>query len=69
MELPRSLEAGAQVIFTDLKGRSFSYQVQAVETLEPTAIEDMLSEEWDLTLFTCTPGGQARVAIRCLKAD
>lgn len=65
----RSLEAGARVIFTDLKGRSFSYQVQAVETLEPTAIEDMLSEEWDLTLFTCTPGGQARVAIRCLKAD
>ncbi len=23
--------------------------------------------EWDLTLFTCTSGGQARATVRCLK--
>lgn len=63
----RNLSAGDQVIFTDMKGRSFVYEVQAVETLEPTAIEDMISDEWDLTLFTCTIGGQARVTVRCLK--
>ena len=65
----RNLETGDQVIFTDIKGRSFFYEVQTVETLEPTAIEDMLSDEWDLTLFTCTSSGQARVAVRCFKVD
>lgn len=65
----KNLAAGAQVTFTDVKGRSFYYQVDAVEVLEPTAIQDMISEEWDLTLFTCTPGGRARVAVRCLKTS
>lgn len=65
----RDLEAGDQVIFTDIKGRRFFYEVETVETLEPTAIEDMLSDEWDLTLFTCTFSSQARVAVRCLKID
>lgn len=63
----RNLSVGEQIIFTDVKGRSFVYEVRAVETLEPTAIEDMLSNEWDLTLFTCTIGGQTRVAVRCLR--
>ena len=65
----RNLEAGDQVIFTDVKGRSFAYAVQTIETLEPTDIEDMLSDEWNLTLFTCTSSGQTRIAIRCLRAD
>ena len=65
----KNLAAGVQVIFTDVKGRCFYYEVDAVEVLEPTAIQDMISEEWDLTLFTCTPGGQARVAVRCLKTS
>lgn len=63
------LSAGDQVIFTDTEGRRFVYEVRAVETLEPTAVEDMLSNEWDLTLFTCTFDVQARVAVRCLKTD
>ena len=58
----KNLAAGVQVIFTDVKGRCFYYEVDAVEV-------DMISEEWDLTLFTCTPGGQARVAVRCLKTS
>lgn len=65
----KNLTAGAQVTFTDVKRRCFYYEVDAVEVLEPTAIQDMISEEWDLTLFTCTPGGQARVAVRCLKTS
>lgn len=67
--LIKNLAAGAQVTFTDVKKRCFYYEVDAVEVLEPTAIQDMISEEWDLTLFTCTPGGQARVAVRCLKTS
>ena len=63
------LTAGAQVTFTDLKGRSFVYEVAAVETLAATAVEEMLSTEWDLTLFTCTIGGQARVTVRCFRVE
>ena len=29
-------------------------------------VEEMLSEEWDLTLFTCTYSGQTRFTVRCL---
>ena len=36
----------------------------ARETLNPTDIEGMESGNWDLTLFTCTVGGQSRVTIR-----
>ncbi len=63
------LAAGDPVVFTDVEGRCFSYEVQTVETLEATAIEEMVSSEWDLTLFTCTSSGQARVTVRCLRAD
>ena len=65
----KNLTVGAQVTFTDVKGRRFSYEVSAVETIEATSVEDAVSNAWDLTLITCTPGGQARVAVRCLRAD
>lgn len=63
----REAAVGTQVLFTDVKGRRFSYEVSAVETIEATSVEDAVSNAWDLTLITCTPGGQARVAVRCLK--
>lgn len=65
----RNLTAGDSVFFTDMDGNRFAYQVAAVEVLPPTAVEEMSDEGWDLTLFTCTPGGQSRVAVRCLRAE
>lgn len=59
------LELGDSVIFTDADGNVFNYEVAQVETLQPTAVEEMQSEDWDLTLFTCTIGGQSRVTVRC----
>ncbi len=50
------------VCFPNMK---HSYEIAETEILEPTAIEELLSDEWNLTLFTCTYGGQARVAVRC----
>ena len=66
------LEKGAEVYFTDMDGMRWSYEVSAVETLQPTQIEKMTtktedSDEWDLTLFTCTTGGRARCAVRCVR--
>lgn len=61
------LDAGAEVIFTDADGNVFTYEVAMVETMQPTAVEEMTSGQFDLTLFTCTIGGQSRVTVRCNK--
>ena len=61
----RSLDLGEQILFTDMDGLTWSYQVMAVEVLQPTAIEEMTAGEYDLTLFTCTYSTKARVAVRC----
>ena len=61
----KNLSQGDTVTFTDIDGNVFNYQVVEIETLSPYSIQEMTSGNWDLTLFTCTIGGQARVAIRC----
>ena len=48
-----------------MDGTVFRYKVDSLETLSPYAISDMTSGGWPLTLFTCTVGGQSRLAIRC----
>lgn len=45
------------------------YEVIELETLSPFAIEEMTGGNWDLTLFTCTVGGQYRVTVRCVLAN
>ena len=61
------LNAGDSITFTDMQGNRFAYEVQVVETLEATAVEDMVGEEWDLTLFTCDLSGESRITVRCLE--
>lgn len=54
-----------RVSFVDVDGNEFIYNVKEVEILKDTAVSEMTSGEWDLTLFTCTTSGEARVTIRC----
>ena len=66
------LAEGTPVYFTDMDGMRWSYEVSHVENLQPTQIEKMTektgeSDQWDLTLFTCTTGGRARCAVRCVR--
>ena len=61
------LNAGDSITFTDMQGNRFAYAVQVVETLEATAVADMVGEEWDLTLFTCDLSGESRITVRCLQ--
>lgn len=63
------LNEGDGVIFTDMDGNRFVYKVEALETLMPTDIEGMESGGWDLTLFTCTWGGQSRLTVRCVREE
>lgn len=65
------LAIGSSVYFTDADGLRWSYEVESVETLRPTQIEEMTTDtetdNWDLTLFTCTSGGGSRYAVRCVR--
>lgn len=61
----KRLQAGDDVFFTDMDGNLFSYQMVSMEVLKDTAVKDMYSGEYDLTLFTCTYSGESRVTIRC----
>ena len=62
------IDIGADVYFTTVEGVVYHYQVSNRETLQPTAVEEMVDqtkEDWDLTLFTCNTGGQTRCVVRC----
>ena len=59
------LETGDAVTFTDMDGNIINYEVVGEDILEPTAVEEMTAGIYDLTLFTCTYGGQYRVTVYC----
>lgn len=59
-----TLRTGDSVLFTDVQGRKIAYTVQAVETLSH-AVGTATDPQWDLTLFTYSPDGGDRVAVRC----
>ena len=65
----KNLQEGEEVTFTDIDGNVFRYEVSSRETIQPEDIEGMKSGDWDLTMFTCTYGGQQRVTVRCELAD
>lgn len=60
-----NLYPGDLVYFTDVDGNVFTYEIVLQEILEPTAIEEMTSSGFDLSLFTCTYGGRTRFTVRC----
>lgn len=64
----KNLRTGDNVFFTDMDGVTAAYEVTEVEELQPTEIGQMLESGYDLTLYTCTYGGQSRVTVRCSRA-
>ena len=61
----KQLVPGDAVYFFDMDGVCSAYEVVVLETLPPAAVEDMTAGAYDLTLFTCTYGGQNRFTVRC----
>ena len=59
------LQSGDLILFTDAAGQTHYYEVVLLETLPPTATEEMITSGFDLSLYTCTPGGSNRVTVRC----
>lgn len=74
----KRIDIGADVYLITVDCRVYHYQVTNRETLQPAAVENMIentnnttdgtvTNEWDLTLFTCNTGGQTRCAVRCAR--
>jgi sortase A len=63
------LPVGNALTYTDAAGVTAAYTIAKIETLEATDIEGMTASGYGLTLFTCTYGGAARIAVRCERAD
>lgn len=61
----KDLEQGDEVYFTDMNGNITYYIVMETEVLDGTAVNEMIDGGWDLSLYTCTYGGQSRLTVRC----
>ena len=59
------LQPGDLILFTDVSGGVHGYEVVLSETLPGNATEAMIASGFDLSLYTCTPGGASRVTVRC----
>lgn len=65
----KELAVSDRVDFQELDGNRYSYAVTRIELLDASAVKQMETGEWDLTLFTCTSDGAARIAVRCELKD
>ena len=61
----KNLSNGSSVNFTDMDGNTFRYKVVGVEYLESDQTAELVSDEYALTLMTCTFDGSERVVVRC----
>lgn len=57
------------VIFTDINGVNYIYEVLEIEILNSKDVSKMLNSKYDLTLYTCTSDGINRVTVRCNRID
>ena len=53
------------ILFTDVSGTVYCYEVVLLETLPGNATKEMITSGFDLSLYTCTTGGASRVTVRC----
>ena len=66
------LNSGDEIQFIDINGIVYSYEVVSTEYVGGTNVEAMnfgASDDWNLTLFTCTLDGQTRVTVRALRTE
>ena len=58
-----ALQEGDEISLSGLDGNVYSYAVAKTETIDSHAVETV--GNYALTLLTCTPGGEYRVAVFC----
>ena len=52
------------VMFTDMNDVTNAYRVESIEILKPDQVGEVRYSAYDLTMYTCTYGGQTRVVVR-----
>ena len=57
------------IIFTDVDGNIYTYEVLEVEVLKETDVDKMVNNEFDLTLYTCTYDNTGRITVRCNRVN
>ena len=60
-----NMKVGDDIYFTDVNGLVYEFVMVESEPLQKTQIEEMTSDDWDLTLFTCDYKARLRIAVRC----
>ena len=66
------LGGGEIFTFTEADGRIHKYEITEIIQLDGRDIDGMdfgSADSWDMTLFTCTLGGQNRVTVRGVEID
>jgi len=61
----KQLDLGADIYFHDVDGNVWQYTLTATEVIDGYDVDAMKAGDWDLTLFTCTYGGEERYTLRC----
>jgi sortase A len=56
---------GDKVEFFDVNNVTYKYRIDKIEQLYKTELDRLTSSDYDLTIFTCTYGGQSRFVARC----
>ncbi|MCD8048104.1 MAG: sortase [Clostridia bacterium] len=66
----KNVSIGDEIEFCDVNGVTYTYVVEKTEKLYKTEL-DRLTDigTFDLTLFTCTAGGESRFVVRCKRAE
>lgn len=66
------LGGGEIFTFTEADGTVHNYEITEIIQLDGGDIEGMdfgSADSWDVTLFTCTLGGQSRVTVRAIEVE
>ncbi|MBP1736602.1 MAG: hypothetical protein H6Q60_483 [Oscillospiraceae bacterium] len=63
------LTSGDSVVLTTMDGTVYHFTVTEVTDINSNDWDSLETGDWDLSLFTCTLGGQMRVLVRCTLAS
>ena len=74
----KTIGMGEDIWFITADHKRIHYKTSNIQTLDPTDIGEMVENDknslgninqWDMTLFTCNPGGFTRCAVRCTRVN
>lgn len=64
-----AVQVGASVTFTDMDGRTYTYEVAELDTLRAADVEAVQQSPYELILYTCTYSGKTRATVFCRRVS